>query len=104
MYLTVCPHRGPGHDSSVGEWVYLTVCPLCGPSHYSSVGEWMYLTVCPLCGPGSGHGGVFQGIFPWAADHTLPTHPESVRQKMGQPVNMKEEGWNPNMNGENGWK
>ena len=51
MYLTVCPLRGPGHDSSVGEWMYLTVCPLSGPGHYSSVGEWMYLTVCALYGP-----------------------------------------------------
>jgi len=27
----------------------------------------MNLTVCPLCWPGliPGHGGVFQGIFPW---------------------------------------
>ena len=43
MYLTVCPLRGPGYDSSVGEWMYLIVCPLRGPGDDSSVGEWMYL-------------------------------------------------------------
>jgi len=52
MYLTVCPHRGPGNDSSVGEWMYLTVCPHRGPGNDSSVGEWMYLTACRLHGPG----------------------------------------------------
>ena len=39
MYLTVCPLYGPGHDSSVGEWIYLTVCPPCDPGHDSTVGE-----------------------------------------------------------------
>jgi len=39
MYLTVCPLRGLGHDSSVGEGMYLTVCPLRGPGHDSPVGE-----------------------------------------------------------------
>jgi len=39
MYLTVCPLRGPGHDSSVGERMYHTVCPLRGLGHDSSVGE-----------------------------------------------------------------
>jgi len=60
MYLTVCPLHGPGHDSSVGEWMVLTVCPPRGPGHDSSVGEWMYLTVCPLRSPGliPGHGGI----------------------------------------------
>ena len=29
------------HDSSMGEWMYLTVCPLHGPGHDSSVEEWM---------------------------------------------------------------
>ena len=24
----LCPLRGPGHDTSVGEWIYLTVCVL----------------------------------------------------------------------------
>jgi len=52
MYLSVCPLHGPGHDSSVGEWMYHTVCPPCGPGHNSSVGEGMNLTVCPRCGPG----------------------------------------------------
>jgi len=47
MYLTVCPLRGPGHDSPVGERMYLTVCPLRGPNHDSSVGELLYLTVYP---------------------------------------------------------
>ena len=47
MYLTVCPPRGPGHDSSVGEWMTLPVCPPCGPGSIPS------------------HGGVFQGIFLW---------------------------------------
>ena len=61
--------------SSNGGWVCSIVCPqsndcnspLRGPGHDSSVGKWMNLTVCPPCGPGSipGHGGVFQGIFPW---------------------------------------
>jgi len=37
--------RGPGHDSSVGEWMYLTICSPHGPCHDSSVGEWMYLAV-----------------------------------------------------------
>ena len=67
MYHTVCPLRGLGHDSSVGEWMYLTVCPLRGLGHDSSVGEWMNHTFCPLSGPGliSSHGGVFQGIYRW---------------------------------------
>jgi len=39
MYFTVCPLRGPGHDSSVGDGMYLTVYPLRGPGHDSSVGE-----------------------------------------------------------------
>jgi len=39
MYLTVCPLRGPGRDSSMGERMYLTVCPLRGPGQDSSVGE-----------------------------------------------------------------
>jgi len=50
--LHICALRGPGHDSSVGEWMYPTVCPFSGPGHDSSVGEWMYLTACPLYGPG----------------------------------------------------
>ena len=49
MYLAVCPLCGPGHDSSLGEWMYLTVCPLSGLGHDSSVGEWMYLTVGMGC-------------------------------------------------------
>jgi len=62
MYHTVCPLRGPGHDSPVGEWMYLTVlsmtrvmiahCPLSVPNHGSSVVKWMYFTVCPLSGQG----------------------------------------------------
>jgi len=28
MYLTVGLIHGPGHESSVGEWMYLTVCPI----------------------------------------------------------------------------
>ena len=49
MYLTVCPLRDPGHDSSVGEWMHLTVYPLHSPGHDSSMGKWMHLTVCPSC-------------------------------------------------------
>jgi len=66
MYLPVCPLHGPGHDSSVGEWMYLPVCPLHGPGHDSSVGDWMYLTVCPPRGLGSipVRGGVVREIFP----------------------------------------
>ena len=48
MNLTVCPPRGLGHDSSVGKWMNLTVCPPHGLGHDSTVGDWMYLTVCPL--------------------------------------------------------
>jgi len=48
MNLTVCPLRGMGYDSSVGERMNLTVCPLHGPGYDSSVGERMNLTVCPL--------------------------------------------------------
>jgi len=60
MYLTVSPLRGPGHDSSVGEWMHLTICPLQGPGHDSSVGEWMHLTGCPFYCWGSNphHGGM----------------------------------------------
>jgi len=65
MNLTICPFRGPGHDSSVGERMNLTVCPLHGPGSISS------------------HGGVFQGIFP-SADQSLPTRPEPAWQKMAQ--------------------
>ena len=39
MNLTVCPLRGPDHDSSVGERMNLTVHPLRDPDHDSSVGE-----------------------------------------------------------------
>ena len=53
MYLTVCPLRVSGYDSSTGEWMYLTVCPLRVSGNDSSAGELMYLTVCPLHGPGN---------------------------------------------------
>jgi len=51
MYLTAWPFRGPGHDSSVGEWIYLTVCPLHGPGSIPR------------------RGGVFQGNFGWSHIH-----------------------------------
>jgi len=46
--------------------MYLTVCPLRGPGHDSSVGDGMFLTVCPPRGLGSivGRGGLFNGIVP----------------------------------------
>ena len=61
MHLAVCPPRGPGHDSSVGERMILTVCPLRGPGS------------TPRCG------GVSRDFS--LADRTLPTRPEPAWQK-----------------------
>jgi len=37
MYPTVCPPRGPGHNSSLGELIYLTVCP---PGARVMIAQW----------------------------------------------------------------
>ena len=56
MYLTVCPLRGSGHDSSVGEWMNHTVCPPVAWVQFPAMAK------------------NFKGVS--LADHTLPTPPE----------------------------
>jgi len=87
MNVPHCPPRGPGRNSSVGEWMYLTVCPSRGPDHDSSVGESMYLTVCPPCGPGTMpiRGGVFQGIYSWLITLCQPALGQRGRKWLNLP-------------------
>ena len=88
MYLTVCPLRGSGHESSVGERMYRTVSPLHGPGRDSSVGKWMYLSF-PR-GPGSipDHGRVFRGVIYSLVDHMgcLAHSSWSTKERSGAPL------------------
>jgi len=102
MYLTGCPLRGLGHNSSVGERMYHTVC-MSSLWPRVMIAQWenecISLSVLPVARVKfqCSHGGVFQGIHPWQI-----TLCKSVlsQQKMAQsplndtiqPVNIAEEG------------
>ena len=83
MYPTVCPLHGPSHDITVGDWMYLTVPSVARVTIAQWENECISLSVLSMArgqfSPVAEH---FEGFS--LADHTLPTRPESVWQKMAQ--------------------